>query len=73
MYAAASRRHALFPFSGMFSSIKHPYLVSLKMTGLSSVLDRGDDMHESCNLIIAQILLECELHTFSLNFSFSYD
>ncbi|XP_055997566.1 histone-lysine N-methyltransferase 2C-like isoform X11 [Ostrea edulis] len=26
MYAAASRRHALFPFSGMFSSIKHPYL-----------------------------------------------
>lgn len=39
MYAAASRRHALFPFSGMFSSIKHPYLVSLRMTGLSSVLD----------------------------------
>ncbi|KAK3105764.1 hypothetical protein FSP39_005042 [Pinctada imbricata] len=26
MYAAASRRHALFPFSGMFSALKTPYL-----------------------------------------------
>ncbi|XP_069119821.1 histone-lysine N-methyltransferase 2C-like isoform X3 [Argopecten irradians] len=39
MFAAASRRHAQFPFSGMFSTLKHNYL------GGGGVMDKHRDIH----------------------------
>ncbi|XP_052693645.1 histone-lysine N-methyltransferase 2C-like isoform X7 [Crassostrea angulata] len=48
MYAAASRRHALFPFSGMFSSIKHPYL------GLQDKNSSGETSQQVRNILHKQ-------------------
>ncbi|XP_033732984.1 LOW QUALITY PROTEIN: histone-lysine N-methyltransferase 2C-like [Pecten maximus] len=40
MFAAASRRHAQFPFSGMFSTLKHNYL-----GGSGTMMDKHREIH----------------------------